>query len=163
MGKTQPIVLLLLFVAGAAVLFGSEFMLVRLGEPQFIPPITLGVALGFIGVILPVLAWPIRQSTRLHQDTATSHPVNPFYATRVLLLAKAGSLTGAILAGAAGGVLFFLLTRPVIVPTPVVLGVVSLIGGAVLTAGSLLAERWCQIPPAQSAGDIEGGVKGEPA
>lgn len=162
MTATKPLGLVALFVAGALALFGAEVVLVRLGEPQFTPPITLGVALGFIGVILPVLAWPVRQSTRLRQGKPRGQQVNPFYATRVLLLAKAGALTGAILSGAGAGVLVYVTTRAVIAPTPVVLAVVTLAGGLVLTGGSLLAERWCQIPPRSNESTTE-ATEGEPA
>ena len=163
MSRTKPFVLVLLAVAGAVVLFGAETVLVRLGEPQFTPPITLGVALAFIGVILPVLAWPIRQSTRVTDGAPRAATVNPFYATRVLLLAKAGALTGSILAGAGAGVLLFVTTRAVIPPTPVVLAVVTVVGGLVLTGGSLLAERWCQIPPPANDTSPPGVTEGEPA
>ena len=74
MTTTRATTLVGLFVLGVAVLFVTEGTLVRLGEPQFIPPITLGVALVFIGVILPVLAWPIRKVTRHKRSDATKNP-----------------------------------------------------------------------------------------
>jgi len=144
---TRVTTLVGLFVLGVAILFATEAMLVRLGEPQFVPPITLGVALVFIGVILPVLAWPIRKVTRHNSDKPTPQPVSPFYATRVVLLAKAGALTGALLAGSGGGIVVFLATRLVITPAPLFLALSTAIGGVVLMAGGLVAEKWCQIPP----------------
>lgn len=147
MTTTRVTTLVGLFVVGLATLFATEAMLVRLGEPQFIPPITLGVALVFIGVILPVLAWPIRKVTRHNSDKPTPQPVSPFYATRVVLLAKAGALTGALLAGSGVGIVVFLATRLVITPAPLFLALSTAIGGVVLMAGGLVAEKWCQIPP----------------
>ena len=148
-----------LAVIAGLVSYLAEALLVRLGEPQFIPPTTLGVALSFIGVIIPVMAWPIRKLTKAKDPGSRPAAVDPFYATRVLLLAKAGSLTGAVLAGVGSGIAVFVLTRTALAPTPLVLTLISVIGGVVLSVGSVLAERWCQIPPA----DADGVEEGEPA
>ena len=146
---------------GRAVIAGlvsylAEALLVRLGEPQFIPPITLGVALSFIGVIIPVMAWPIRALTKTTDTTSRRKAVDPFYATRVLLLAKAGALTGAVLAGVGSGIAVFVLTRAALAPTPLVLTLISVIGGVVLSMGGVIAERWCHIPPIDAEGTEEG-------
>ena len=151
-------------LVGLAVIAGlvsylAEALLVRLGEPQFIPPITLGVALVFIGVIIPAMAWPVRKLTRATDDSPKSAPVDPFYATRVLLLAKAGALTGAVLAGIGLGIVGFVVTRAVLAFTPLVLTLISVVGGVVLSVGGVIAERWCQVPPA----DSDGLEEGEPA
>jgi hypothetical protein len=154
---TRVTTLVGLFVLGVTVLFVTEGTLVRLGEPQFIPPITLGVALVFIGVILPVLAWPIRKVTRHKPELDAPQPVNPFYATRVVLLAKAGALTGALLAGSGVGIVVFVATRTVITPGPLFLALATLVGGVLLMVGGLIAEKWCQIPP--SSGDEAGALE----
>ena len=118
MGTTKATTLIGLFLAGAVMMFFGEVLLVRLGEPQFTPPITLGAALFFIGLILPTLAWPIRTTTKPRDPQKPREPVNPFYATRVLLLAKAGALTGALLTGAGVGIVVFIATRMVIALGP---------------------------------------------
>ena len=161
MGTTKAATLIGLFLAGAVVMFFGEVLLVRLGEAQFTPPITLGAALFFIGLILPTLAWPIRAITKPRDPQKPREPVNPFYATRVLLLAKAGALTGALLTGAAVGVVVFSATRMVIAVGPLVLAVSAVVGGVVLTIGSVLAERWCRIPPSSTDHEFPG--EGEPA
>lgn len=147
MTRTKLSTLAALALAGVIVFYVLEGILVRLGEPQFVPPITLGVALGFIGVILPILARPMKKLTRAPKKGERVEPVNPIYATRVLLLAKAGSLTGATLMGSGVGVGLFVATRSVFATGPFVLALVSAGGGLVLTVGGLLAERWCQLPP----------------
>lgn len=147
MGTTKASTLLGLFLAGAIVMFFGEVLLVRLGEPQFTPPITFGAALFFIGLILPTLAWPIRAVTKPSDPVKPREPVNPFYATRVLLLAKAGALTGALLTGAGVGIVVFIASRVVIAVGPLVLAASAVVGGVILTVGSVLAERWCRIPP----------------
>jgi len=158
---TRVTTLVGLFVLGAAVLFVAEGTLVRLGEPQFIPPITLGVALVFIGVILPVLAWPIRKVTRHKPKRDTPQPLNPFYATRVVLLAKAGALTGALLSGSGLGIVVFLATRMVITAGPLFLALSTAVGGLLLMVGGLIAEKCCQIPP--SSGDEAGALEPDAA
>lgn len=146
MSPTKPGPLLLFGLAAGAVLYVTEVALVRWGEPAFTPPISLALALVLLGVIVPGLAWPIRQMVKAREGAA-SRAVNPFYAMRVVLLAKAGSLTGALLAGAATGIAVFFATRLVLVWDFVLLSLAAVLGGALLTIGSLLAERWCQTPP----------------
>ena len=145
-----------LAVIAGLVSYLADALLVRLGEPQFIPPITLGVALFFIGVIIPVMAWPMRVLTKTTDKASRPVAVDPFYATRVLLLAKAGALTGAVLAGIGLGIAVFVATRAALAPTPLVLTLISVFGGIVLSAGGVIAERWCQIPPTDAEGAEEG-------
>jgi hypothetical protein len=152
MTTTRASSLVGLFIIGALVLYFGELVLVRLGEPQFTPPVTLGVALFFMGLIIPSMAWPIRSLTKQRDPSKPKEPINPFYATRVLLLAKAGALTGALLSGSAAGIVVFILSRTVIALGPLILTVVATLGGVALVVGALIAERWCQIPP-QSGDD----------
>jgi len=146
MSPTKPGPLLLFGLGAGAVLYVIEVALVRFGEPAFVPPISLALALLLLGVIVPGLAWPIRQMLKAPED-AVSRAVNPFYAMRVVLLAKAGSVTGTLLAGTALGITVFFATRMVLVWGSVLLSLAAVLGGVLLTIGSLLAERWCQIPP----------------
>jgi hypothetical protein len=162
---TRPGILTVLLTVGAVVMFGVEMVLVRMGEPVFTPPITLGVTLMLMGLVVPGLAWPIRQATHTGdgdpgEDQSRRRPpaINPFYAMRVLLLAKAGSLTGALLAGAGVGVVVFFAGRMIIVWDSLVVAAVTGLGGVILVVGSLLAERWCQIPPRD---DDDSVVEGE--
>lgn len=163
MSPTRPAILTVLFAVGAVVVFVAEMVLLRLGEPVFTPPVTLGVTLLLIGVLIPALAWPIRQATKNTEEdepAARAPAINPFYAMRVLLLAKAGSLTGALLTGVGVGVVVFFLGRLVVVWDSVIVSAVTGLGGVILVVGSLLAERWCQIPPSDDDNSV---VEGEPA
>ena len=75
--------------------------------------------------------------------------VDPYYATRVLLLAKASSLAGALFGGFAGGVLLFVLSRGVGVAVgSLVPAIVAVVGGAGLMVAGIVAERMCTVPPA---------------
>ena len=133
-------------VLGTGTGFILETVLVRLGQPVFAPPSSLGVALVLLGLVVPALAWPMRPAPTSTMESA-SVPVNPFYATRVVLIAKASATTGALLAGSGLGVLLFVITRVIVVgPSALAAGIV-VVGGVVLVTGSLLAEKWCHRPP----------------
>jgi Protein of unknown function (DUF3180). len=140
---------------GTGIGFILETVLVRLGQPVFAPPSSLGVALVLLGLGVPALAWPMRPAGTSTNKSASA-PVNPFYATRVVLIAKASATTGALLAGSGLGVLLFVITRVIVVgPSALAAGVV-VVGGAVLVTGSLLAEKWCHRPPIDSDRESEG-------
>jgi hypothetical protein len=136
--------LLLLAVLGGGAGWFLETLLVSAGSPAFIPPYTLAVVLAAIGVIVVFAARPVYRAVR---RTATTR-VDPFYATRAVVLAKASSLTGALFGGVAAGVLVFLLTRSV-VPAggAVAMTIVTVAGSVILLAGGLIAEKMCTLPP----------------
>lgn len=146
--------------AVAALVAGAlEWVLVSRGFPALIPPPTLSAVAGLIGASLPVLAWPIRERVRADSP---ARALDPFYATRVLLLAQASSRAAALLAGAAGGVLVFLLTRPVIPAASVGLTIAAAAAAIVLVIGALVAERWCALPPGDSGTAEHNLAEGEP-
>jgi len=99
---------------GTGIGFIFETVLVRLGQPVFAPPSSLGVALVLLGLVVPALAWPVRPAGTSTKKSASA-PVNPFYATRVVLIAKASATTGALLSGVGLGVLLFVITRVIVV------------------------------------------------
>ena len=131
-------------LSGAAVVGLGQWAAARLGENALIPPITWGATLLLLGGIVLSLAWPVRQSLTRQVKTSL---IDPLYATRVLLLAKASAVSGSGLAGGAVGVGVFFLSRPV-VSAPALWSVgFALLGALVLMAGALVAERWCAYPP----------------
>ena len=159
MSPTKTTTLLALAVAGGALMYAAELVLLRIGQPIVIPPITLAVALALLGIIIPALAWPVRQLTR---GKTPSGDVDPFYATRVLLVAKAGSLTASALTGGAVGVFVFLVGRVFVSWPQVFVTSLTIAGGIVMLVGALVAERWCVIPPSD-AEESSPATQGEPA
>ncbi len=152
MKRTNVGVLVLLAAVGGV---GGAFLetgLTASGRAIVLPPYTLALALAAIGGIVISLAVPIRRLTR---GTATG-PVDPYYATRVLVLAKASALTGALLTGFGIGVTFYLLTRSIVAGASVGQSVVTVAGAGVLLAGGLIAERMCMIPPRDDDDDHHG-------
>ncbi len=86
MKHTTPIALLMGAVIGGVVGWAGQWILVVTGNPALTPPITWGAALAALGAITLALAWPIRSHVRAEKSRG---PLDPFYATRVVLLAKA--------------------------------------------------------------------------
>ena len=144
MTRTSASLLVILGAAGAVVGWFAELMLVASGKPAVIPPVTLGIAVGLIGVLIVLLALPVFRVTR---KVPGAH-VDPFYATRVVVLAKASSLAGALVTGLAAAILVFLLTRSVLPAVgSLTMAVVTAVGAVVLLAGGLVAEKMCTLPP----------------
>ena len=144
MTRTRPLILVLLAILGGAAGWFLEVALVASGSAILVPPYTLAIVLGLIGVIIVLYAIPV---WRVVSGTARKH-VDPFYATRVVLLAKASSLTGALLGGVAGGIVAFLLSRSVVAAVgSVSMAVFTTAGAAVLLVGGLIAEKMCTLPP----------------
>lgn len=147
MNRTRPSSLLILAAVGASAGWLLEFVLVGSGRAAAIPPVTLGAALGVFGLAIVALAWPVFRVVR----RVAGARVDPFYATRVVLLAKASSLAGALLSGGAAAILVFLLTRPVLPAAgSVTMTVVTVVGAVVLLVGGLVAEKMCTLPPEDS-------------
>lgn len=144
MTRTRPSLLILLAILGAGAGWLLETALVAGGRATFVPPVTLAAALALIGVIVVVIALPVHRVVR---GTAKTR-IDPFYATRAVVLAKASSLTGALLGGVAVAILVFLLTRSVIPPVgSLAQAIATVVAGILLVAGGLIAEKMCTLPP----------------
>ena len=157
MSRTKPVTLILLAALGIAALWFIETALAATGRPVIIPPFTLAVALVLIGIVIVVMAWPVRRVARGVRGVR----VDPFYATRVVMLAKASSLGGALLAGAGIGIVGYLLSRSVLPAVgSVTMGIATAVGAILLLVGGLVAEHWCAIPPEDP--DKRGGEKKRP-
>jgi hypothetical protein len=139
---TRVSTLIMLVVIGGVVMWSVQVVATRVGYPSFMAPPTMGLALGMGGLLLLGLAWPIRQ---FQKKAPGARRVDPVYATRVVLLAKAASLTAAAFIGGGIGAGVFVATRPVVSSEAVTLTVVWLVGAIVLMVGSVIAERWCTV------------------
>lgn len=144
MTRTSPLQLVLLAALGGGLAWFLEVALAASGNAILIPPFTIGFALAAIGVIIVVLALPVRRVSR----GVPGAKVDPFYATRVVTLAKAASLSGALLGGSGIAITFYLLSRSVLPGVGSVSMALALAaGGIVLLVLGLVAEHMCTIPP----------------
>lgn len=141
-GVRVRLLLVVALVAGALSWIGLT--LVAQGGGQLPPvswagaPILVAVAVGIV-----LAGRPVR---RLVQGTAT-RPVHPLYAARVLSLAQAAALTGAVVLGWYAAQVVRLLPDLDVASQQqdvVVLGILALCALLVAAAG-LLVQRWCRI------------------
>jgi len=135
----------LAFVLGGLVIgYLGDLAIVSAGSKALVPPISLAITLVGVAAIVVALAWPIRRAV----TGKTARRIDPFRAMRVAVLAKACSLSGALVLGIGLGIAFFLLTRTVMPPVGVVWqALATAIGAALLLAGGLIAEWCCTLPP----------------
>lgn len=144
MRPTSVPVLLVLAAVGAAVGWIVEAGLVAMGRAIAVPPVTLSVSLALVAVVIIGMAVPV---FRVVRGTATKR-VDPFYATRVVVLAKASSLGGALLAGGALAILGFVLTRSIVPAVgSVALTIAASVCAVALLIAGLVAEKMCTLPP----------------
>lgn len=149
MTRTRPLHLVVLAVVGAALLWLIEVGLAASGRAVVLPPLTLAVALLLIGVIIVFMALPVRKVSR----GVPNARIDPFYATRVVILAKASALSGALLTGGAAGTLAYLVSRSVAPLLGSVLTVIATgVGALLLLVAGLVAEHMCAIPPKDGDG-----------
>lgn len=154
--KRTSVATLIVLILGGAILGGLLKVAAAAFGGSLSLPVVLGVGLGLIGVIVVLLAIPIRR----HARGRAPRPVDPYYATRVLVLAKACALAGALLAGGGIGITVYLVTQ-LDSPTGGSIGsaVALIIGAGVLLAGGLIAEYMCTVPPGDDDDDDEDGKK----
>ena len=141
---------LLAFLAAGAV-FGLSLSQLATGVGYAFPvsPWSMVLMLPLIGAATYLASWPIyRYRKKLEQQTEGPRPArpNPFYAFRVLIVARAVALTGALFAGWHLGSLIWLLSFSV-APTALVLPMLfGLIGSVAMLGGGILGEFNCRAP-----------------
>lgn len=143
MKRTRPTQLIGLAGAGLIIAYLGELWLVTSGRRSVAPPLTLALTLGVVAVLVLVAAWPVRRAVRAEKK----RPIDPLVAARVVILAKASSLTGAVIVGVGVGALVFFITRSVVAGAPMWMSVTVIAGAGALLAAGLIAESWCTLPP----------------
>ena len=142
MRRTGAGILIVAVAIGVAAGFLLDQALTAAGRATFTPSVTLPIFLVLLGAIVVALALPIRRATR----GTLAAPVNPFWALRIAMLAKASSIVGSAFTGFGAGLALFLVTRPV---TPSVGSwgavIATIVCGALLVAAGLVAEHLCTI------------------
>lgn len=144
MKRTRVSTIVSLLVVAAVAGFALDAALAATMHPVIVPAMTLGLVLLAIAAIVISLAVPVFRVAR----GRTREPIDAYYATRVVLIAKASSLAGAIFGGVVGGMLVYVLTRGVAVSAgSLVPTVTSVVGGLVLLVAGLVGEYMCTVPP----------------
>lgn len=150
MKRTRATPIIALTLVGLVLGFLIEITAAATGMPILVPPVTLPVTLVVIAGLVVSLAWPVRQATR----RKATRRMDPFWAMRVAALAKASSLSGAVLLGAGLGIVLYILTRSVVPAVASLwLAIGTALGAALLLAGGLVAELFCTLPPDDDEGE----------
>lgn len=144
MKRTHASTLVAFGLVGLAVGYLGELALVSSGAQAVVPPVTLAITLAGVAALVLAFAWPVRQAVRGKAERR----IDPFRAARTAVLAKASSITGALVLGGGLGIVAFLLTRSVLPPAATVWAAAATAFGALLLlAAGLVAEHFCTIPP----------------
>lgn len=144
MKRTHASTLIAFVLGGLVIGYLTDMAAVSAGSKALIPPLSLPVTLTGVGIFVVALAWPIRRAVK---GKATKH-LDPFRAMRTAVLAKACSLSGALVFGFGLGITLFVLTRSVLPSADTVwLALATAIGAALLMTGGLIAEAFCTLPP----------------
>ena len=88
------------FIGGVILALTASQILVGSGQPFPVSPISLVLTLGLLGPLIYAFTLPVRQyqrKLRQFEEGKSARPqrLNPFFALRVLVLSRAGSLAGA--------------------------------------------------------------------
>jgi hypothetical protein len=144
MKRTRASTIIAFTLGGLVLGYLLDLAIVTAGTKALVPPISLAITLVGVAVIVVALAWPIRRAVK---GKATKH-LDPFRAMRIAVLAKACSLSGALVLGIGLGITLFLGTRSVVPPASTIwLALATAIGAGLLLAGGLVAEWCCTLPP----------------
>lgn len=162
MVKTRLTTLVVLALIAAFIVFWGLVFLTRRGFLLPLIPITFPITLLVVSGALLALAIPIKRA----MNQKSQRRVNSFYAIRVLALAKASSLCGAILSGVHAGVVFYMLSREVVPNSTLIAhNVFTFFCSLVLVVSGLVAEWLCRLPKDDQDKDfypVEQGPSAEP-
>ncbi|PPG48877.1 DUF3180 domain-containing protein [Rathayibacter sp. AY2B3] len=154
MRRTRTSTLLGLGLAGAVAGFLLDLAIAAAGRPVLIPPLTVPLTLIVVAALVLGFAIPIHRATK----GTLRRRIDPFRAMRVVVLAKASSHVGALLLGASGGILVYLLSRAIPSLGSVWQDVATIVGALVLLVAGLVAEHLCTIPPSDDDDSAVGEV-----
>ena len=133
-----------------AAFFAAGFMVGR-GLQVPVSPANLLITLAAISAVLLALSIPIWRYRSALKQNSSQRPkrVDPFYAVRVLLLAKASSLAGALFASWHLGVVIFQFSGAVVVQGLVLQNAFGLVASVMLIVAALITEQICRLPQDQ--------------
>ena len=122
----------------------------------------VAISLILIGFALPMLRYRRALAEQIkHPEAPRPKRLNPFYAVRLLLLAKASAIYGSLFAGWQVGVIWMQLTSPVTADS-IWQNVAALVGAILLIAIGLIVERICRIKD-DGSNHLESAVSKSPA
>ncbi|MEY4313148.1 MAG: hypothetical protein RLZZ319_657 [Actinomycetota bacterium] len=149
MKRTNPLTLVGLTPFGFGLGFGVDWLFVTGGRPAIQTPWSLSICLVLIGIAIVLLGYRVRWATK----PEPGRRIDPITAVTIVTLAKASSVTGALVFGGTFGLLAFVLSRPVIAPSSIPANVGGMVASVLLVGAALVAEWMCTLPPRDPDGD----------
>jgi hypothetical protein len=149
MKPTKILSLLVSNIVAAAFTFVIVKALIANGAAVPVAPNNLLISIPSIGVIELLAAIPIfryrRELTKFAKTEKRPKRIDPFYAVRILALAKATAISGSLFAGFAVSLVILQSNLPVI-PDSIWLNAIALIESIVLIVVAIIVERACKLP-----------------
>jgi hypothetical protein len=136
-----------LVVAQLSAGFGYVFP----ASPSSLPISLLLLLLGLANYLFSFPIYRYRKQLGLYKEGVRPERPNPFYAVRVLILARASVLAGALFAGWHAGLLIWLVSFSVAPENLILSSSFGLVGAVALTIGGLVSKRNCKTPPSSDS------------
>lgn len=140
---------LIVMVVVAFIGWGVQHLMAALGTPRLALPWSIPIVLVVLAIVVVILSLPIRAQMKGKRKAR----VDPFHALRVLALARACIITGAVCMGLGLGTALYLYLLPAGQgggETSSAFG--TLVGGAIAVTGGIIAEQFCKLPPEDDEG-----------
>lgn len=148
--KNLPPTQLMMFLAiGLVAGLSSSQLATSFGYSFLVSPASLLIVLPVIAIGIYLASYPIyryRKKAEKYEVGPRPTRPNPFFAFRVLLVARAVALTGSLFAGWHLGQLLWLISFSVAPAGLVMPTVLGLLGSASMLGGGLLGEYNCRAP-----------------
>ena len=111
-----------------------------------VTPVNVIITLAIIAIVLVLFAIPVFKYNRALKKSANKpvKRVNPFYAVRLVVLAKANTIAAAIFAGWHVGLVWLQATAPVVTEA-IWQNVAGLIGSLAMLIAGIVVEKACRI------------------
>ena len=136
------------FLAAVAT-YGIVRAIIASGGSVPVSPRNLLISIPLIAVIEVAIAIPIfryrRELSKFAETGKRPKRVDPFYAVRILALAKATAISGSLFVGFAVSLVILQLGLPVI-PDSIWQNAVAFVESIVLTVVAVIIERACKLP-----------------
>ena len=149
MKNLPPSQLLTFLAVGLVAGLSSSQLATSFGYSFFVSPTSMLIVLPVIAIGIYLASYPIyryRKKTEKYESGPRPNRPNPFFAFRVLLVARAVALTGSLFAGWHLGQLLWLISFSVAPAGLVLPTVLGLLGGVSMLGGGLLGEFNCRAP-----------------
>lgn len=149
MKPTKIISLILATFLSAAATYAIVRAVIANGGSIPVAPNNLLISIPSIAVIELLAAIPVfryrRELTKFATTGKRPKRIDPFYAVRILALAKATAISGSLFAGFALSLVILQATLPVI-PDSIWLNAIALIESILLIVAAQIIERACKLP-----------------